>query len=142
LLESTCRNFTPLTLHRSSFSNVPRSLTPRHFPSPETGNPFAELMAENLRIRDSQDDGFVESRDDIPLKESTDDEKLHERQDYPSTLQLIPILVGLCLQSICIALVGSSHFRESEISCCILETLTCWAYPGQHNSINRNSKNY
>lgn len=99
-------------------------------------------MAETSSIRDSQDDGFVESRDDIPLKESTDEEKLHERQDYPSTLQLIPILVGLCLQSICIALVGISHFHQSEISCCILETLTCSAHVGQYNSINRNPKNH
>jgi hypothetical protein len=99
-------------------------------------------MAETLRIRDSQDDGSFESRDDIPLKESIDDEELHERQDYPSTLQLIPILVGLCLQSICIALVSILHFHESEISCCILETLTCSAYVGQHNSIHRNSENH
>lgn len=99
-------------------------------------------MAEASRPRDSQDDGFVESRDDIPLKESTNDEKLHERQDYPSTLQLIPILVGLCLQSICIALVGIAHFHGSKISCYILETLTFSAYVGQHHPINCDSKNH
>lgn len=61
----------------------------------------------DLERPDSHDEGFVESRDDVPLKESAGDAGLvHEGQDYPSTLQLIPILIGLCLQSICIALVG------------------------------------
>ncbi|KAJ5169234.1 uncharacterized protein N7482_004828 [Penicillium canariense] len=61
-------------------------------------------MAVSSEIRDSHD-GFVENRDDIPLKESgSDDDSDDEKQDYPSTLQLIPIMVGLCFQSICIAL--------------------------------------
>lgn len=65
----------------------------------------------DLETRDSHDDGFVESRDDIPLKESASDSSLDdEGQDYPSILQLIPILIGLCLQSVCIALVGSCFF--------------------------------
>ncbi|OOQ89724.1 putative efflux pump antibiotic resistance protein [Penicillium brasilianum] len=56
-------------------------------------------------MRASQDDEFIDSRDDIPLKKSPNDGDFgEESQEYPSTLQLIPILVGLCLQSICIAL--------------------------------------
>ncbi|KAJ5095006.1 Major facilitator superfamily domain general substrate transporter [Penicillium argentinense] len=50
-------------------------------------------------------DGFLEARDDIPLKESgTDDILNYERKEYPSPAKLVPILVGLCFQSFCIAL--------------------------------------
>lgn len=84
------------------------------------GKYSAELMAERSVTRDSQDDGSVESRDDIPLKKATDDDNLDdETQSYPSTLQLIPILVGLCLQSICIALVGVSlsiHTHKANLT--------------------------
>lgn len=67
-------------------------------------------------MRDSQDDEFIDSRDDIPLKESLNDDNLDEEsQEYPSTLQLIPILVGLVLQSICIALVRGSVFQPNTI---------------------------
>lgn len=70
----------------------------------------------DLETRDSHHDGFVESRDDIPLKESASDASLDdEGQDYPSTLQLIPILIGLCLQSVCIALVGSCFFLMVQL---------------------------
>ncbi|KAJ5927883.1 hypothetical protein N7466_006839 [Penicillium verhagenii] len=47
-----------------------------------------------------------ECRDDIPLKESgcsvmSEDD---EATEYPSTIQFIPLLIGLCLQSFCTAL--------------------------------------
>ncbi|KAJ5885786.1 hypothetical protein N7504_011622 [Penicillium tannophilum] len=44
-------------------------------------------------------------RDDIPLKESgSSDISDDERIEYPSTIKFIPILIGLCFQSFCIAL--------------------------------------
>lgn len=67
-------------------------------------------------MRASQDDEFIDSRDDIPLKKSPNDGDFGEAsQEYPSTLQLIPILVGLCLQSICIALVRYPIFQSYNI---------------------------
>ena len=70
----------------------------------------------DLERPDSHDEGFVESRDDIPLKESAGDAGLDDEvQDCPSTLQLIPILIGLCLQSICIALVGIRFLEFSTL---------------------------
>lgn len=49
-----------------------------------------------------------ECRDDIPLKESgCSDISDDESTEYPSTIQFMPILIGLCFQSFCIALVSS-----------------------------------
>ncbi|OQD70479.1 hypothetical protein PENDEC_c023G02839 [Penicillium decumbens] len=50
--------------------------------------------------------GYIENenRDDIPLKESGSDDIADEEKEYPSTAKLVPILVGLCFQSFCIAL--------------------------------------
>ena len=54
-------------------------------------------------------DGFAESRDDIPLKESGSDEFFDEQKpEYPSPAKLVPIILGLCFQSFCIALVRLS----------------------------------
>ena len=73
-------------------------------------------MAEGSVMRDSQDNAFIDCRDDIPLKESPNDDSLDEEsREYPSTLQLVPILVGICLQSICIALVRGSTFQPYTI---------------------------
>jgi hypothetical protein len=67
-------------------------------------------------MRASQDDEFIDCRDDIPLKERPNDGDFGEdSQEYPSTLQLIPILIGLCLQSICIALVRGPIFQYYTI---------------------------
>ncbi|KAJ5577478.1 uncharacterized protein N7459_006442 [Penicillium hispanicum] len=61
-------------------------------------------MAHSLGPRDSKD-GFVETRDDIALEESASDELVDdEKHEYPSMIKLLPILVGLCFQSFCIAL--------------------------------------
>ncbi|KAJ5108193.1 hypothetical protein N7456_004868 [Penicillium angulare] len=61
-------------------------------------------MADNT-VKIDCHDGFVESRDDIPLKESdgsviSDD----ENTEYPPLAKFIPILIGLCLQAFCTAL--------------------------------------
>ncbi|KAJ5280674.1 hypothetical protein N7478_006046 [Penicillium angulare] len=61
-------------------------------------------MADNP-VKIDCHDGFVESRDDIPLKESdgsviSDD----ENTEYPPLVKFIPILIGLCLQAFCTAL--------------------------------------
>ncbi|KAJ5609975.1 hypothetical protein N7510_006694 [Penicillium lagena] len=61
-------------------------------------------MADSSSTQESRDEG-LESRDDIPLKESGSDQSTEEaNDDYPSILKLVPILIGLCFQSICIAL--------------------------------------
>ncbi|CAI7598280.1 unnamed protein product [Penicillium viridicatum] len=62
-------------------------------------------MADGSSMNDFRDQDNT-SRDDIPLKEagtenSDDDE---EKQVYPPSSKLAPILVGLCFQSFCIAL--------------------------------------
>lgn len=66
-------------------------------------------MAEGLSMRDCQEETLTH-RDDIPLKaaemQSDDDEK----QVYPRSAQLAPILIALCFQSFCIALVRSKLF--------------------------------
>lgn len=50
---------------------------------------------------------FSESRDDIPLAESGGDDILDEQKaEYPSLPKLAPIILGLCSQSFCIALVS------------------------------------
>ncbi|KAI2788189.1 Efflux pump roqT [Penicillium oxalicum] len=80
-------------------------------------------MAERFERRGSHDDGYAESRDEGSLRKSVvyvnetashgddvsedaDAEGEENRQDqkYPSKLQLMPILIGICLQSVCIAL--------------------------------------
>lgn len=82
-------------------------------------------MAERFERRGSHDDGYAESRDEGSLRKSVvyvnetashgddvsedaDAEGEENRQDqkYPSKLQLMPILIGICLQSVCIALVS------------------------------------
>ena len=51
-------------------------------------------------------DGFEEARDDIPLKESGSEDVLDDQEkDYPPLGKLVPIIIGLCFQSFCIALV-------------------------------------
>ncbi|KAJ5539056.1 hypothetical protein N7513_007388 [Penicillium frequentans] len=53
-------------------------------------------------VRDCHND---DCRDDIPLKESgSSDISDDERIEYPSTIKFLPILIGLCFQSFCIAL--------------------------------------
>lgn len=58
-------------------------------------------------MRDFGDQVYT-NRDDIPLKETgteeSDDEE--EKQVYPPSSKLAPILIGLCFQSFCIALVS------------------------------------
>jgi hypothetical protein len=61
-------------------------------------------MADSSGMRDSHD-GYSENRDDIPLKESGRDGIADDEKEYPPTAKLVPILVGLCFQSFCIALV-------------------------------------
>lgn len=57
-------------------------------------------------MRDSHD-AYTEASDDIPLKETGDGEVFENQEhDYLPTARLIPILIGLCLQSFCIALVS------------------------------------
>lgn len=57
-------------------------------------------------MRDYRDE-FSENRDDIPLKESGSDEGSDdEEHDYPPMSKFLPILIGLCFQSFCIALVN------------------------------------
>lgn len=51
-------------------------------------------------------DGYIENRDDIPLKETGTDGIADDEKEYPPTAKLVPILVGLCFQSFCIALVS------------------------------------
>lgn len=60
-------------------------------------------------MQDSHDQ-YTETSDDIPLKESGDGKTLegHEHE-YPPTARLMPILIGLCFQSFCIALVSISN---------------------------------
>ncbi|KAJ5150402.1 Major facilitator superfamily domain general substrate transporter [Penicillium coprophilum] len=55
-------------------------------------------------MRDFRDPVYT-NRDDIPLKEAgTEDSDGEERQVYPPSSKLAPILIGLCFQSFCIAL--------------------------------------
>jgi hypothetical protein len=61
-------------------------------------------MADSSGMRDSHD-GYIENRDDIPLKESGSDGIADDEKEYPPAAKLVPILVGLCFQSFCIALV-------------------------------------
>ncbi|OGE48067.1 hypothetical protein PENARI_c033G09401 [Penicillium arizonense] len=61
-------------------------------------------MADSLSLRDSRDE-VCSNRDDIPLNESGSDHSIEdEKQEYPPTSKLAPILIGLCFQSFCIAL--------------------------------------
>jgi hypothetical protein len=62
-------------------------------------------------LRDCRDDVF-EDRDDIPLKESgAEDSDEDEKQEYPPASKLAPILIGLCFQSFCIALVSPEEWK-------------------------------
>ncbi|KAJ6029823.1 hypothetical protein N7499_012236 [Penicillium canescens] len=61
-------------------------------------------MADSLTFRDCRDE-VCSDRDDIPLNESGSDHSIDdEKQEYPPTSKLAPILIGLCFQSFCIAL--------------------------------------
>ncbi|OQD78890.1 hypothetical protein PENANT_c073G06708 [Penicillium antarcticum] len=61
-------------------------------------------MADSPSLRDCRDE-VCSNRDDIPLKETGSDHSIDdEKQEYPPTLKLAPILIGLCFQSFCIAL--------------------------------------
>lgn len=52
-------------------------------------------------------DEYFDSQDDIPLKDPGCKEACGDQDiEYPSAKKLIPILVGLCFQSFCIALVS------------------------------------
>lgn len=63
-------------------------------------------MADRSEMRDCHD-GFLDNGDDISLKESGNDEiSDEETPEYPPTVKLVPILIGLCFQSFCIALVS------------------------------------
>lgn len=62
-------------------------------------------MADSSGMRDCHD-GYIENRDDIPLKEAGIDGLADDEKEYPPTAKLVPILVGLCFQSFCIALVN------------------------------------
>lgn len=67
-------------------------------------------------MRDYHDD-LSENRDDIPLKESGSDESADdEEHDYPSMAKFLPLLIGLCFQSFCIALVGCPRQVVSTFS--------------------------
>lgn len=57
-------------------------------------------------MRDSHD-GSVDNQDDISLEKSGHDIIEEEEHEYPPTAKLVPILIGLCFQSFCIALVSS-----------------------------------
>jgi hypothetical protein len=61
--------------------------------------------ADISSMRDYEDEVFTD-RDDIPLKESGSEGSDDEKQDYPPISRLAPILIGLCFQSFCIALVS------------------------------------
>lgn len=65
-------------------------------------------MAHSSGMRDCHDD-HSETRDDIPLKETPGSEEApdeeEEEREYPPMLKFLPILIGLCFQSFCIALV-------------------------------------
>ncbi|CAG7920900.1 unnamed protein product [Penicillium olsonii] len=61
-------------------------------------------MADNSSSKDYRYDGTLD-RDDIPLKETgTEESDEDEKQEYPPKSKLVPILIGLCFQSFCIAL--------------------------------------
>jgi hypothetical protein len=64
-------------------------------------------MADSSGMHDCHD-GYIENRDDIPLKEAGIDGLADDEKEYLSTGKLVPVLVGLCFQSICIALVNSN----------------------------------
>jgi hypothetical protein len=56
-------------------------------------------------MRDFEDQAYT-NRDDIPLKETGESDDDEEKQVYPPSSKLAPILIGLCFQSFCIALVS------------------------------------
>ncbi|KAJ5661457.1 uncharacterized protein N7477_009073 [Penicillium maclennaniae] len=60
-------------------------------------------MADYSETHDDHD-GYIENRDDIRLKETGSDDIADDEKEYPPTAKLIPILIGLCFQSFCIAL--------------------------------------
>ncbi|CAG8040818.1 unnamed protein product [Penicillium salamii] len=61
-------------------------------------------MADKSSLKDYRDD-VTSDRDDIPLKETgSEDSDEDEKQEYPPNSKLVPILIGLCFQSFCIAL--------------------------------------
>lgn len=66
-------------------------------------------MADGSSMNDFRDQDNT-NRDDIPLKEArtenSDDDDEEEKQVYPPSSKLAPILIGLCFQSFCIALVS------------------------------------
>lgn len=66
-------------------------------------------MADGSSMNDFRDQDNT-NRDDIPLKEArtenSDDDEEEEKQVYPPSSKLAPILIGLCFQSFCIALVS------------------------------------
>lgn len=73
-------------------------------------------MAASSEMKGCEDD-FVDSRDDIPLKESGSDDVLDDQKtEYPSPAKLAPIILGLCFQSFCIALVSliPGHTRHGS----------------------------
>lgn len=63
-------------------------------------------MADSSEMRDGHN-GLFTNGDDISLKESGNEEIVDEETpEYPPTVKLVPILIGLCFQSFCIALVS------------------------------------
>ena len=73
-------------------------------------------MADSSSTQDCRDQG-LENRYDIPAKGSESEQSIEkEKDDYPPNLKLAPILIGLCFQSICIALVSLSPMELSWIS--------------------------
>lgn len=63
-------------------------------------------MADGSEMRDGHH-GLLKNGDDIYLKESGNEEIVDEETpEYPPTVTLVPILIGLCFQSFCIALVS------------------------------------
>lgn len=64
------------------------------------------FMAAKTSLGDYREDAWVD-RDDIPLKQSGTESEEDEKQEYPPNSKLVPILIGLCFQSFCIALVSS-----------------------------------
>ena len=65
---------------------------------------LSDFMADSLESRDCHN-GFVETGDDIYLKESGSDDFGDQKVEYPSAIKLFPIIIGLCFQSFCVALV-------------------------------------
>jgi hypothetical protein len=101
-------------------------------------------MADSLSLRDCRDE-VCSNRDDIPLKESGSDHSIdNEKTEYPPSLKLAPILIGLCFQSFCIALVSlSSMFPLISIDGSFtISNIDAFTLLGQYNTFNCCTQNH